>query len=132
MAKKPNIYFGTDVTKKYEVDDGQWFEHKKMNEGQKRLYESKTNNEYKMNPNTQEMTMNLKVGEERQAMFDVVVISYRVLWGNEDTFKEGKKVNGNWDDQAQWEEVRDGMPSDLALKLQEDIADLNNLLNKKK
>jgi len=132
MAKKPVVYFGTDVTKKYEIDSEQWFEHKKMNEGQKRQYESHINTEYKMNQSTQEMTMNMKVAAERKELFDVAIISYKVLWGNDKTFKEGRKINGVWDNQTQWENIRDDMPSDMALEIQKDIMDLNNLMDKKK
>jgi len=130
MAEKPKIYFGTDVTKKYEIDKEQWFEHKKMNEGQKRLYESMTSQAVKMNQATQEISMNMQLGEDRKALIDVCVIGYKILWGNIETVYEGRKVNGSWDNQSQWEKVRDEMPSDIAMGLYEDIMELNG--NKKK
>lgn len=132
MAEKPQVYFGTDVTRKYFLPDKvQFFEHKKMNEGQKRLYESMTNNEWKMNQVTQEISMNMKLAEERRALFDVAVIAYKIYWGNAETIYEGRKINGSWDNPEQWEKVRDEMPSDLALEIQSDIIDLNNLIKKK-
>lgn len=133
MAEKPQIYFGTDVIKKYFLPDKvQFFEHKKMNEGQKRLYESMTNNEWKMNQTTQDITMNVKVAEERKALFDTTIVAYKIYWGNAETVYEDKKINGNWNNLEQWEKVRDEMPSDLALEIQSDIIDLNNLIGKKK
>jgi len=130
MAEKPKIYFGTDVTKKYEIDKDQWIEHKKMNEGQKRLYESMNSQSVKMNQVTQEISMDMKLGEDRKALLDVAVVGYKIYWGNEETVYEGKKVNGSWDNQSQWEMVRDEMPSDIAMGLYEDIMELNG--NKKK
>jgi len=130
MAEKPKIYFGTDVTKKFIIDKDQWLEHKKMNEGQKRLYESLTSQEIKMNQATQEISMDMRLGEDRKALFDCTVIGYRILWENADTVLEGKKENNSWTDQAQWEKIRDGMPSDIAMGLYEDIADLNGFKKK--
>lgn len=130
MAEKPRIYFGTDVTKKFEVDKDQWFEHKKMNEGQKRLYESMTSQRITMNQQTQEVAMNMQLGEDRKALLDVAVIGYRIFWGNGETVYEGKKINGLWDNPPQWELVRDGMPSDLAMGLYEDIMELNGTKKK--
>lgn len=127
------VYFGVDVTKKFLLGDKeQYIEHKKMNEGQKRQYESMTSQSIKMNQETKDITMDMRLGEDRKALIECTVIGYSILWGADCTLMTGKKINGAWDNTTQWEQIRDEMPSDIAMELFNDIVDLNNIGDKKK
>ena len=124
MEKEKNkVFFGKAKTKKFFLpeDKEQWIEHGKLTEGQRRNYEDQTSHRVAYNNATEVVEMDMSVGSDRKALFDVAVVGYSV-WTEDDAGNESLKTGFESND---WSWIQERMDSDVAQALLEDIREFN-------
>jgi hypothetical protein len=134
MPETNRVYFGTEEKRKFYLDPDktQWIEHKVMTEGQRQLYNERISEPVTINNTTGESKINVTLGKDRQALIEIAVVGYCILWGEERMTMQDQKVSGMWTNQSQWEQIKNGMPTEIADALILDIYDLNDWLSGKK
>ena len=126
--EETKVYFGVKKTKKFFLDDSntQWIEHKKLNEGERSIYQDSVGGVIKMEQNTGKAEMEVKAGRDRRELLKIAVVGYNVAVIGDD----GSTVMKTGD-MAEWEKLYNEMDSDLAENLHQDIMEFNGWLKKK-
>ena len=121
-SKKEVCYFGVQTTKTFFFpnDEKQYVIIKRLNEGERQQYEDQTGRQVAFDRNSDEVRMDLSSGKDREVLFKLVMVKYRV------TVKEGDKFETKeGDDVATWEGLIKLMDGDLAQKFLDVIKELN-------
>ena len=121
-SKKEVCYFGVQTTKTFFFpnDEKQYVIIKRLNEGERQQYEDQTGRQVAFDRNSDEVRMDLSSGKDREVLFKLVMVKYRIVVKEGDKFetKEG-------DDVATWEGLIKLMDGDLAQKFLDVIKELN-------
>jgi hypothetical protein len=121
-SKKEVCYFGVQTTSTFRFpgDDEQFVVLKRLNEGERQQYEDQTGRQVSFDRNSDEVRMDMSSGRDREVLFKLVMVKYKVKIKEGDSFetKEGNDV-------ATWEKLIKIMDGDLAQKFLDAIKELN-------
>lgn len=119
-----NVYFGVKKTEKFFLDDKQFIEFKKLNEGELIQYQDSISGKVIMDQETKKGEIETKVGTDRSVLIKLAVCGYSIQVG-EETVTEF--------DKAKWEnEFYPSMDGDMAAKLYMAIKVFNGFEEAKK
>ena len=121
--EKEKVFFGKSKTQKFYLPGSkdQWIEHGKLTEGQRRKYEDTTSHRVAYNNTTEVVEMDMSIGSDRKALFDVAVVGYNILVEGDD----GTAITKNSFDAGEWSIIQEKMDSNVAQLLLEDIREFN-------
>jgi len=119
-----NVYFGEQKREKLMLDDTQYIEYKKLNEGELIQYQDSISGKVIMDQDTRKGEIETKVGTERSILIKLAVCGYSIMFGE----KEYTKY-----DKDEWEKtLYPVMDGDKANELYKKIKEFNGFDEAKK
>lgn len=105
-----NVYFGVKKTEKFFLDDKQFIEFKKLNEGELIQYQDSISGKVVMDQDTKKGEIETKIGTDRSILIKLAVCGYLI------TLEDGTELTEF--DKNKWEnELYPSMDGDMAAKL---------------
>lgn len=125
MNNMSNVYFGVKKTEKFFLDDKQYIEFKKLNEGELIQYQDSISGKVIMDQETRKGEIETRVGTDRSILLKLAVCGYSILLEDETTLTEF--------DKNKWEnELYPSMDGDMAANLYTAIKVFNGFEEAKK
>ena len=122
--KTPKVYFGVHQTNvfRFPEDENQFIEFKKLNEGERQLYEDRTGRQLSMDKNSDNVKMDLSAGKDRAVLFSLMMTKYSfyIMENDKPVLKQGDSKN-----RAEWEQLVKEMDGELAQSFFEEVKRLN-------
>lgn len=120
-----NVYFGVKKTKKFMLDETQFIEYKKLNEGELVAFQDSISGKVIMDQETKKGEIETKVGTDRSVLIKLAVCGYSL------ELEDGSKLTEF--DKVKWEsELYPSMDGDKAAELYEEIKEFNGFTEAKK
>ena len=120
-----DVFFGAKKTEKFFLDDKQFIEYKKLNEGELVQYQDSISGKVIMDQETKKGEIETKVGTDRSVLVKLAVCGYMVF------LEDGTELTQF--DKNKWEnELYPSMDGDMAAKLYTAIKVFNGFEESKK
>jgi hypothetical protein len=125
-----NVYFGVKKTEKFFLDDKQFIEFKKLNEGELIQFQDSISGKVIMDQVTKKGEIETKIGTDRSTLIKLAVCGYNIVTG---TKEDGSDDTLTGFDKIKWEtELYPSMDGDMAAKLYSAIKIFNGFDEDKK
>jgi hypothetical protein len=120
-----NVYFGVKKTEKFFLDEKQFIEYRKLNEGELVQYQDSISGKVIMDQDTRKGEIETKIGTDRSTLIKLAVCGYSI------SLEDGTELAEF--DKNKWEnELYPSMDGDMAAKLYTAIKIFNGFEEAKK